>query len=258
MKIVTPTVHLIGSMDFHQEAIEMYLENIGAEGFKFGEDAAPGEKLAEAAGRLCYKSWKPGLNPNVTKIREGNRVYIENILKSRHGSVLEHVSLSFLIENGSRIYTHEQVRHRAGVAYSQESLRYVRLTEVGMFVPSCIKNDPEALKKFIELTEIAEQGQKWFADHYKIDQIKDFHIKKELTSAFRRVAPMGVATSIILTANIRALRHMIAMRTSAGAEEEIIVIYKEIASICQLVYPAFFQDMHINDDNSVTFDYDKI
>jgi thymidylate synthase (FAD) len=255
VKIVTPTVHLIGSMDFHQEATEMYLDNIGAPEFEFNEDAAPGEKLAEAAGRLCYKSWKPGLNPNVTKIREGNRVYIENILKSRHGSVLEHITLSFLIEDGSRIYTHEQVRHRAGVAYSQESLRYVRLTEVGMFVPSCIKNDPEALKKFIELTEIAEQGQKWFADHYKI---KDFHIKKALTSAFRRVAPMGVATSIILTANIRALRHMIAMRTSGGAEEEIIVIYKEIASICQQVYPAFFQDMHIHDDNSVTFDYDKI
>ena len=36
--------------------------------------------------------------------------------------------------NVSRVFTHELVRHRAGSAFSQESLRYVRLTDIGFRV----------------------------------------------------------------------------------------------------------------------------
>jgi hypothetical protein len=39
---------------------------------------------------LCYRSWEPGLNPNVTKIRRDRKAYFDNILKSGHGSILEH------------------------------------------------------------------------------------------------------------------------------------------------------------------------
>ncbi len=48
-----------------------------------------------------------------------------------------------------------------------------------------------------------------------------FHKKKLLTSMFRRLIPMGVATGGVWTMNLRALRHIMALRTSPGAEEEI-------------------------------------
>ena len=44
-----------------------------------------GELLTEVAGRICYKSFGVGLNPNVTKIRESSRDYIDNTLSKGDG-----------------------------------------------------------------------------------------------------------------------------------------------------------------------------
>ena len=89
----------------------------------------------EFGGRLCYRSWEPGLNPNVTKVRTDQDEYLRNILKQKHGSVLEHISYSFVFHNVSRVLTHELVRHRAGTAISQESMRFVRLDDHAVLVP---------------------------------------------------------------------------------------------------------------------------
>ena len=97
------------------------------------------ELLVEFGGRSCYRSWEPGLNPNVRKIRTDQREYFANILRSGHGSVLEHANYSFALRNVSRVFTHELVRHRAGSAFSQESLRYVRLTDIGFRVPPALE-----------------------------------------------------------------------------------------------------------------------
>ena len=62
--------------------------------------------------------------PNRTKNADAQK-YIDNILKSGHGSVLEHAQYSFLLYGVGRDFTHELVRHRTGVAFSQVSQRYV-------------------------------------------------------------------------------------------------------------------------------------
>src|ERR671931_1177762 len=101
-----------------------YLGDVGGESWldlrlADGEDAAnPGELLVEFAGRACYRSWEPGLNPNVSKVRTDQREYFENLLRSAHGSVLEHANYTLVFRNASRVFTHELVRHRAGSAFS--------------------------------------------------------------------------------------------------------------------------------------------
>ena len=47
------------------------------------------QRLIEFMGRMCYRSWAPGLNPNVNRVRADSTAYLENILRSAHGSVLE-------------------------------------------------------------------------------------------------------------------------------------------------------------------------
>ena len=42
---------------------------------------------------------------------------------------------SFVLHNVSRVVTHELVRHRPGTAVSQESLRFVRLTDIPFWFP---------------------------------------------------------------------------------------------------------------------------
>ena len=58
-----------------------------------------------------------------------------------------------------------------------------------------------------------------------------FHVKKEVTSALRRLAPIGLSTDILWTANLRTLRHVIEMRTAEGAEEEMRSVFDEIAQL---------------------------
>ena len=60
-----------------------------------------------------------------------------------------------------------------------------------------------------------------------------FGVKKEVTSALRRLAPIGLSTDILWTANVRTLRHVIEMRTAPGAEEELRLVFDRVAQIMQ-------------------------
>jgi thymidylate synthase (FAD) len=92
-------------------------------------------------GRLCYKSFGTEMNANITRVREGNEGYIGNILKTQHGSVLEHASATIGFIDVSPVVTHELVRHRAGTAFSQVSMRFVRLQEIGFYMPQAFGVD---------------------------------------------------------------------------------------------------------------------
>jgi thymidylate synthase (FAD) len=148
MHETTPAVYLIARPSIDVEGMLAYLRDVGGESWlerrieeaeSESRELGAGELLLEFGGRACYRSWEPGLNPNVTKIRTDRREYFANILRSGHGSVLEHASYSFAIRNCSRVFTHELVRHRAGSAFSQESLRYVRLADIGFRVPPALE-----------------------------------------------------------------------------------------------------------------------
>jgi thymidylate synthase (FAD) len=251
MHETTPTVHLIARPSIDLDGMRAYLDDVGGSSWldrRLEEaDGAPnpGELLVEFGGRACYRSWEPGLNPNVTRVRTDRREYLENILRSAHGSVLEHASYSFALRNCSRVLTHEIVRHRAGSAFSQESLRYVRLTDIGFRVPPALE---PVRDRVIAIVEELEEFQREAADTLGLD--KDgvpFHVKKEATSALRRLAPLGLSTDIIWTANLRTLRHVIEMRTDEGAEEELRLVFDVIARIMQREAPNVFQDFERDD-----------
>ncbi len=240
MKQVEPKVFLLARPAINEEGLAAYLQAVGAPGWD--TDAPSGaEKLIEVAGRSCYRSFEAGLNPNVTKIREGSKAYLENILGVKHGSVLEHATWTFAFFNCSRVFTHEVVRHRVGTAISQESLRLVRLTEIGMWLPPEIRENPEALAIFEAAVRTSGEAQQRMADVLAIEG-RPFHEKKVLTSAMRRVAPDGVATTIIWSANARTLRWVIESRTEAGAEVEIRLVFGKVAEIMKEEAPHLFGD----------------
>jgi thymidylate synthase (FAD) len=207
----------------------------------------------------AYDPAKPrATNPNVTKVREGNERYLRNIIASGHGSVFEHCTATFIYNDVSRVLTHELVRHRAGMAYSQQSLRYIRLDDLGFWMPPRVLADEVLSKMFVETVHALEGVQQQLAMHTGIDGIKDFHLKKQLTSMFRRLAPIGTATSIIVTGNLRSWRHIIAQRTSLGAEEEIRLVVGKSARILRGRYPNVFADMTEHEDGSFTFENNKV
>ncbi len=240
MKQVEPQVFLLARPALNEEGLSAYLQAVGGHAWTTDAPSAA-EKLIEVAGRSCYRSFEPGLNPNVTRVREGNKTYLDNILKVKHGSVLEHAYWSFAFFNVSRVFSHELVRHRVGTAISQESLRFVRLTELGTWVPPEIRENPDALAIFEEAVQTSEKAQQRLAEVLEIEG-RPFHEKKVLTSAMRRVAPDGVATTLIWTANVRTLRWVIEARTEPAAEVEIRLVFGKVAEIMTREAPNLFGD----------------
>lgn len=252
MRSVEPQVFLISRPELDYDAIAGYLKEVGGESWleKLDRDQLDNDaqNLAEFAGRLCYRSWEPGLNPNVTRVREDQTQYLQNILSSLHGSVLEHVSFSFALHNVSRVLTHELIRHRPGVAISQESLRFVRLDEIPFWFPEWAQQDAELMERATALLEQMEAFQLWMAEHFKLDeQGVPFHEKKHKTSFMRRLAPDGVATGLVWSANVRTLRHTIESRTAPGAEEEIRLLFSRIGELMREECPALFGDYTVED-----------
>jgi thymidylate synthase (FAD) len=262
MHETSPTVYLISRPGIDVAGMRDYLRDVGGDAWLEGRlreadgEHNSGELLVEFAGRACYRSWEPGLNPNVTKVRSDQREYFANILRSGHGSVLEHVNYGLVIRNCSRVFTHELVRHRAGSAFSQESLRYVRLTDIGFRVPPALEPVREQV---LSIVEQLEEFQISAATRLGIDQDGvPFHVKKEVTSALRRLAPIGLSTDIVWTANVRTLRHVIEMRTAQGAEEELRLVFDEIARVMQAEAPGLFQDFARHDDGSWVPEHSKV
>jgi thymidylate synthase (FAD) len=263
MRETTPGVFLIARPSVNVEGMRAYLDEVGGTSWldmrlEEADDAGlnAGEAIVEFGGRACYRSWEPGLNANVTRIRTQRDEYFANILRSAHGSVLEHASYSFAFRNVSRVFTHELVRHRAGSAFSQESLRYVRLTDIGFRVPPALE---PVRQQVLELVERLEEFQVSAADELGLDdEGVPFSVKKEITSALRRLAPIGLSTDIVWTANVRTLRHVIEMRTAPGAEEELRLVFDQVARTMLDEAPNLFQDFSRDEDGSWVPEFRKV
>ena len=85
--------------------------------------------------------------------------------------------------------------------------------------------------------------QTWMAGHFGLDDDGvPFAEKKHKTSFMRRFAPDGVATGMLCTINVRALRHIIYMRTALAAEEEIRIVFDQVARLALEAAPNLMQD----------------
>ena len=261
MKHVTPNAFVISETRLNETNFQAFLDEIGVPDWTT-DAASDTECVIETAGKLCYMSFDTSLNQNLTRTgTRNNHDYIQQgLIATKHGSVLEHTAVTLMLTNVSRVLTHELVRHRAGAAYSQTSGRYVRLDDLPFWIPSCIKENPELEKLFIDEILHQESTIKKMAELTKIDTL-DFKAKKTLTSAFRRIIGNGLANNITATYNHRALRHIIEMRTSYHAEEEIRLVFNKVFDAVSTSYPAIYADAKlemIDGYNEITFQHGKV
>lgn len=207
-----------------------------------GSDMA---RLIECAGRTCYDSYGTG-RPSTE--------YHQHIKEVGHGSVTEHASISFYLDGISRGCTHELVRHRAGCAISQRSTRYVNEDESPWIYHPLISArakdgdlSPDVIPMYAAELEhsakkaysrMVEDLQSWLITK----GIDKFTARKQARGAARGLLGNALCTSMVWTANIRALRTVIEQRANAGADAEIRVlanrIYEESSKIC----PEWFND----------------
>lgn len=239
MKIVrTPRVYLIGRQTIAANAVQRFLDD---HSLSWQTDTDRGaEELCEAAGRLCYMSFGQG--------RKTNQEYLGHLLESAHGSVLEHAVWNFIITGVSRTFTHELVRHRAGFGYSQLSQRYVDESTTDFIEPDTIAEDPELHAIWEESVRQSHAAYCRLVEglQAKYQDLTDKTLRRKLArQAARSVLPNATETKIFVTANGRALRHLIEARANEFAEIEIRRVAIEILRQLQAESPNIFGDYTI-------------
>src|ERR671914_2847071 len=208
-------------------------------------------QLCKTAGQLCYASFGPRRTTN-----ENAASYFERLTSAGHGSVLEHANFSFLLYGISRSVTHELVRHRAGVGFSQISQRYVSGTVLRFVERPEYQGDEELHRLFEEradraaaeyaamadrLLERQEGGNSMLSADYKTDA------RKKVQQTARSVLPNETEAPMVFTGNVRALRHIVEMRADAHAESEIRNLALRIFLCLRTADPILFGDYELGE-----------
>ena len=211
------------------------------------------EDIIERACRTCYLSFQRYDPPKSTA------ELITKIMGKRHFSVLEHASATFRITGGSRVFTHELVRHRF-ISPSQESQRYVsyadksdrhKTTDFQFVIPETIKT----AKLPGETTSASQAYQAVIMESYELyEKLLDAGVPAEDA---RYVLPNATVSQIVITANFRELRHFFCVRTSPRAHWEIRKIAVQMLQIMKKEAPTTFGDFKVDEETlSATFEFD--
>jgi len=189
------------------------------------------EKVIETAGRTCYLSFE--------KAREGSeKKFVRMVVRNGHHSVLEHAVATFRITGISRACTHQLVRHRLA-SYSQQSQRYVNEKQFSIVEPESVASKPEAHEIFEKTVEACREA------YLKLQEIG---IKNEDA---RFLLPNAVQSEIVVTANLREWRHMIAIRGQKAAQWEIRVLMMKILNVLKEHAPTVFEDFESSEDDAI-------
>ena len=212
MKIIKPSIEVITDLDYDRII-----------------------KKIERIGRVCYKS-----EDRITE--ESAEKFLSGIVKSGHGSVIEHESITVRIIC-DRGVTHEIVRHRIA-SYSQESTRYCNYTgdkfgnEISVIDIATgfhyDLNDPADQKKY----EIWQNAMADAERHY-FELIEAGAKPQEA----RSVLPNSLKTEIVMTMDLRSWRNFFSLRSSERAHPQIREISDALLTVFAEKLPVFFRDL---------------
>ena len=182
-------------------------------------DGTP-EELLEHAGRVCYRTESRGEPGRFlrARVREG------------HESIVEHASATFEISGISRACSHQLVRHRIA-SYSQESQRYVDMSDPEWVLPTSIAENPEARAVWDEFAGQVEVAYR---------ALRELGSRKEDA---RFVLPNATATRIIVTMNFREMLHLFRLRISREAQWEIRDVCVRMLELVSPIAPSVFGDL---------------
>lgn len=174
-------------------------------------------KRIELYGRTCYQSESE--NNADTAI-----LFVKKLIENGHESVLEHekITVKIICDRG---ISHELVRHRLA-SYTQESTRYVDYNNIEVIEPSGMSGKARS---------VWEQSMQKCEDDYKT--LRELKVPKQIA---RSVLPTCLKTEVVMTANLRDWRHILALRASRKAHPDMQTIAYMILDKFRLFIPVVF------------------
>jgi thymidylate synthase (FAD) len=180
------------------------------------------ERHIETCGREAYGSTP---SSDIEDVRN----WIRKRIQGWEHDVLEHSVATFHI-TCSRVVSHELVRHRLA-SYTQKSMRFTE----------------QAVQDFIIPPEVEDKlHQTWFQSRFDRAYEDYEYARKALKyprQTARYVLPNMTATTIMMTANFRELRHVVTMRAAKMAQPEMRVVAQRIWEECIKIAPSVFDDL---------------
>lgn len=192
-------------------------------------------KLIEHAGRTAYKSVGKGEN--------SHEAFISMIIKKNHGSVLEHVSLTFDIVTDRGI-AQELLRHRH-LSAVMESTRYCNYSndkfehQIGVVEISDELIDDGDRVALAARRDIINSLAKFSEECYM--RLLKLNVRPEIA---RDVLPLSLAARITVTANIREWRYIYSLRSTKFAHPQMVELINLIGKELIDNYPLFFKDIY--------------
>jgi thymidylate synthase (FAD) len=177
--------------------------------------------LIYTACRTCYSELEPqeifrrAVAGEVDPAKQ--QKLIQGVIESGHGSTIEHIVFTFGISGVSRTLSHQLVRHRAGVAFDQQSQRYVTFKGASTMLPASIEDaDPDVRASYEE------------AIGGSMNLYGDLVAAGIPAEDARFVFPNATRTNLVMTTNLRALIHMSGLRLCTMAQWEIRRLFQLI------------------------------
>jgi thymidylate synthase (FAD) len=177
--------------------------------------------LIYTACRTCYSELAPDdIFERATDGRvatERQQDLVRRVIESGHGSTIEHIVFTFAISGVTRTLSHQLVRHRAGLAFDQQSQRYVDYKQPSYMVPGSVSDAPVDVRDRFE-------GQMASS----LDLYADLLESGIPGEDARFVMPNATRTNLVMTTNLRALIHMAGLRLCTMAQWEIRRLFQLI------------------------------
>lgn len=174
------------------------------------------------AARTCYSSKSPiDLHTTINSDKDSMWKLVKQVLSSGHQSIAENVVFTFAIEGISRACANQLTRHRAGIVFAQQSMRYVNASGCDFVVPEGLSQEAYAI--------IGETLAKCKGAY---QQLIDLGVKKEDA---RSILPLCTTTNLTMTVNLRELIHLCNLRRCVRSQSEIRNLFNEITKeVCRV------------------------
>jgi thymidylate synthase (FAD) len=196
------------------------------------------KELIYSAARQCYSKYSAAeLYEKTAKIPAVKlKDFVKQLISRGHLSPLEHVSFTFAIEGVSRTCTHQLVRHRIA-SFSQQSQRYVDMSEFKFIIPPQIEKNKKAKERFLAAIEQAKTAYKDIQAALTQDLGSD---KEKVNQDARFILPEASETKIVVTMNTRELLHFFSERMCVRAQWEIRGLASKMLVLAMKVLPEVF------------------
>jgi thymidylate synthase (FAD) len=205
-----------------------------------------GAQVSKAAAQGCYESFseKRSFNASI-------KTYFDNIKEQKHGSVLQHPSITFLFY-GIPISSASQITRYGHLSPSQKSYRYVskfrfveriEFQEDEVLHSKFIDRIDRTIDEYNELSQLLLTRQRAGTPILSGEKATD--LRKKRQQAARAVLPADTETFMTTTGDPRIWRVLFEERASehADIETRIVAFY---AYLCLMqIEPHFFDDYEI-------------